>query len=156
TAGIIQAVRRSKNGLTSDEVRAAIGDRTPAATVRGVLSKLAKRGELIRSDEWRDGRKGKPGQVYIIPADDVHDEPTPERSAVYTLHQLRTDYLGEIRKLDMRAQRDEMRKLYRDFILLLSIEQQVEDLRQLVKDDMVHWKVEQFREMMQIMTFRFR
>jgi hypothetical protein len=49
-----------------------------------------------------------------------------------------------------------MRKLYRDFILLLSIEQQVEDQRQLVKNDMVHWKVEQFREMMQIMTFRFR
>jgi hypothetical protein len=61
TAGIIEAVRRSKNGLTSDEVRAAIGDRAPAATVRGVLSKLATRSELIRSDEWRDGRKGKPG-----------------------------------------------------------------------------------------------
>src|SRR5262245_1539409 len=61
-----------------------------------------------------------------------------------TLTDLRADYFSAVSKLEPRAQRDEMRKQYRDFILNLSITEQVEDLRQLVKDDMAHWKVEQF------------
>jgi hypothetical protein len=152
TGAIIEAVKRSKGGLTSDEVRAAINDRVPAATVRGIMSKLAKRGELTRTDDWREGRSGVRGQVYVVPADDADESPPAQN----TLEQLRSDYLAAIGTLEHRAQRDEMRGLYRNFILSLPLDQQVEDLRELVKNDMAHWKVEQFSKMMEIMTLRFR
>jgi hypothetical protein len=73
-----------------------------------------------------------------------------------TLPDPRRDYLSTVAKLERSAQRAEMRTLYRDFILSLSIDEQVEDLRQLVKDDMAHWKVEQFIEMMKIKQMKFR
>ena len=134
TGAIIEAVKRSKGGLTSDEVRAAIHDRVPAATVRGIMSKLEKRGKLTRTDDWREGRSGVRGQVYVVPADDA-DEPPPAQK---TLEQLRSDYLAAIGTLEHRAQRDEMRGLYRNFILSLPLDQQVEDLRGLVKNEMAH------------------
>ena len=105
TGAIVEAVKRSQGGLTSDEVRAAIDDRVPAATVRGIMSKLEKRGELRRTDDWREGRSGVRGQVYVVPADDA-DEPPPAQK---TLEQLRSDYLAAIGTLEHRAQRDEMR-----------------------------------------------
>ena len=59
-------------------------------------------------------------------------------------------------KLDHRTQRDEMRKLYAEFVLTLPIEEQVADLRALIKHDMTQWKTKQFSEMMEITTLQLR
>jgi hypothetical protein len=70
--------------------------------------------------------------------------------------ELRAGLLTAMAKLDPQAQRDEMRKLYAEFVFTLPIEQQVEDLRTLVKHDMTQWKTKQFSEMMEITTLRLR
>ena len=73
-----------------------------------------------------------------------------------TFAELRAELLTTMAKLDPQAQRDEMRKLYAEFVLTLPIEQQVEDLRTLVKHDMTQWKTKQFSEMLEITTLQLR
>jgi hypothetical protein len=72
------------------------------------------------------------------------------------LAQLRAEYLTAVAKLAGKAQRDELRCLYRDFLFSISVDEQVEDMRQLIKSDLTHWKVEQFSKMMELMTLKFR
>ena len=141
---------KAKDGLTSDELHKQIGGDVASHTIRGYVSRMAKRGELKSIGERKTGRD-KSAMVYALnenyvpttkqnkPAK-VAPPPQPEPPTV----------------INPQAQRDEMRRSYVTFLQTLSKEDQVEELGKIIRRELVGWSTKEISALLKITTFNIK